>query len=91
MSLYLVYYYWYCGRIPCRQNYARRRFWSCNKFITWYSRRCIRRLGICPFRTCSLGIDRKFDNFYSGGYSCIMDCFFILKIQIGILYNLFLI
>ena len=25
------------------------------------------------------------------GYSCIMDCFFILKIQIGILYNLFLI
>ena len=51
----------------------------------------IRRLGICPFRTCSLGIDRKFDNFYSGGYSCIMDCFFILKIQIGILYNLFLI
>ena len=24
-----------------------------------------------------------------GGYSCIMDCFFILKIQIGILYNLF--
>ena len=43
------------------------------------------------FGTCSLGIDRKFDNFYSGGYSCIMDCFFILKIQIGILYNLFLI
>ena len=26
-----------------------------------------------------------------GAYSCIMDCFFILKIQIGILYNLFLI
>mgnify|MGYP000417620272 CR=1 FL=1 len=38
------------------QNYARRRFWSCNKFITWYSRRCIRRLGIALFGLAASGL-----------------------------------
>lgn len=49
-------------------------------FITWYSWRCTGRLGICPFRTVSFRIDRKFDNFHCRGYPCIMDCFLILEI-----------
>ena len=58
----------------------RRRFWSCYKFITWYSWRCTGRLGVCPFRTGSFRTDRKFDNFHRRSYPCIVDCFFILEI-----------